>query len=56
MHSNESKQVFCIILLTRGVSHHTVSLRFHLSVGRLLAFLLLLRVAQAYVCYGGLNM
>lgn len=31
MHSNESKQVFCIILLTRRVSHHTVSLRFHLS-------------------------
>lgn len=26
MHSNESKQVFCIILLTRRVSHHTVAL------------------------------
>lgn len=26
MHSNESKQVFYVILLTRRVSHHTVAL------------------------------
>jgi len=26
MHSNESKPVFCVMLLTRRVSHHTVAL------------------------------
>jgi len=55
MHSNESKQVFCVILLTRRVSHHTVAL-FSFVVREATSTISTFIVGRANMCATVVNM